>query len=76
MVNSSNPHLVRLALIESHSRVGVAAAEIVKVLDALPVPQAFVAVMPTDPLNAAVGTPLISPVEVLTERPAGRPEAP
>ena len=42
----------------------------------LPVPPAFVALMVTLGLPAAVGVPEMTPVEVLTVRPAGKFVAP
>ncbi len=49
---------------------------IVIVNDADPVPDAFVAVIVTAALPAAVGVPLICPVAVFTASPAGKPVAP
>lgn len=49
---------------------------IVKVSVAVPVPLAFVALIVTLYVPAAVGVPEIKPVFVLTVRPAGRPVAP
>ena len=42
----------------------------------VPVPPAFVALSVTVEIPAACGIPEITPVMVLTDRPAGRPEAP
>ena len=51
------------------------AALTVKESVAVPVPPAFVAPMVTEDVPAAVGVPEITPVDVFTERPAGRPVA-
>ncbi len=53
---------------------GAGATVIVSVAD--PVPPAFVAVIVTAALPAAVGVPLICPVAVFTASPAGNPVAP
>jgi hypothetical protein len=50
-------------------------AAIVTVKVAVPVPDGFVAPIVTLDVPDAVGVPEIIPVEVLTERPAGRPVA-
>ena len=47
----------------------------VRVRVAVPVPVTLVAPRVTLEVPAAVGMPLIAPVEGLTERPAGRPVA-
>jgi hypothetical protein len=47
----------------------------VSVRVAEPVPLAFVALIVTELVPAALGVPLIAPVEVLTDNPAGRPIA-
>jgi hypothetical protein len=41
-----------------------------------PVPLAFVALKTTEKLPVSVGVPLITPVEVFTLNPAGKPDAP
>ncbi len=46
---------------------------IVRVAD--PVPDTFVALMVTGVVPTALGVPLMTPVDVLTERPAGNPVA-
>jgi len=48
----------------------------VRVSVAEPVPLAFLALIVTVELPAADGVPLIMPVALLSERPAGRPAAP
>jgi len=48
----------------------------VRVRTAWPLPPLFVAVSVTEEVPAAVGVPEIKPVEVLTDKPAGNPEAP
>ena len=52
-----------------------ASATIVITRVALPVPAELVAPIVTLVVPTVVGVPLITPVEVLTERPAGSPEA-
>ena len=52
---------------------GASAIKMVNV--ALPVPPVLVALKVTEALPAAVGVPLIKPVVVLIESPAGRPVA-
>ena len=53
-----------------------AAAEIVSVRVALPAPELLVALRVTLEVAAVVGVPEINPVEVLTDRPAGKLAAP
>ena len=48
---------------------------IVMVSVAVPVPPAFVALIVTLDVPAAVGVPVIAPVAVLTDKPVGRPVA-
>jgi hypothetical protein len=55
---------------------GRGAAAIVNISVALPVPPLLVALRVTLDVPAAVGVPEISPVEALTAKPAGRPDAP
>ena len=52
-----------------------AAAAMVSVRVALPVPPPLVAPSVTVEVPAAVGVPEISPVAVLTDKPAGKPVA-
>jgi hypothetical protein len=51
-------------------------APIVSVSVAVPVPVAFVALSVTVEVPAALGVPEIKPFVVLTDRPAGNPDAP
>ena len=51
------------------------AAETVSVNVAVPVPDAFVAPIVTELVPLAVGVPVIAPVEVLTDKPLGKPLA-
>ena len=53
-----------------------AAAEMVSVRVAVPVPVALVALSVTVDVPAALGVPEINPVLVLTDKPAGNPVAP
>ena len=48
----------------------------VKVSVAVPVPALFVALIVTDDVPAVAGVPEISPVEVFTDNPDGKPVAP
>jgi hypothetical protein len=54
---------------------GIVPALMASVSVAFPVPLAFVALRVTEEVPAVVGVPLMSPVVVLTERPAGSPVA-
>ena len=56
--------------------VGDAGAAIVRLSCADPVPAEFAAEIVTLKVPDSLGVPEISPVAVLTERPAGKPEAP
>jgi hypothetical protein len=51
---------------------GLPAAAIVSVRFSVPVPYALVALSPTVEVPAAVGVPVMAPVEVFTLRPEGR----
>ncbi len=62
------------ALVITGVATGAGAIETVNV--ALPVPPVLVALKVTEELPAAVGVPLIKPVAVLIERPAGKFVAP
>ena len=53
-----------------------AAAEMLSVRVALPVPELLVALRVTLEVAAVVGVPEINPVAVLTVKPAGNPVAP
>lgn len=55
---------------------GTGALAIVNIREALPVPPLLVALTVTLEVPATAGVPEIRPVEVLTARPAGRPDAP
>ncbi len=55
---------------------GGAGGLMVMVSVAVPVPPAFVALIVTVNVPAAVGVPEITPVEVFTANPAGNPLAP
>lgn len=64
-----------LTLVELVITGAAAAAETVSVRVAAPVPEPLVAVIETLKVPAAVGVPEITPVDVLTLRPAGKPVA-